>query len=59
MLELGDMESCVSTDPVCSTHVFEADVTAQVLSDIYPSPVTSGDMENHILTNVVCSTDVA
>ena len=48
----------MSTDTVCSTHVAEDDVTSQIPSDIYPSPVTSGDMESCIFTNTVCSTHV-
>ena len=58
-LSLGDIESCVSTDTVCSTHVADDDMTAQAPSHIYPSPVTSGDMESFIFTNTVCSTHVA
>ena len=59
VLELGDMESFVSSDTVCSTHVAEKGVNAHVPSDIYQSPLTSGDMEFCVLTDTVCSTHAA
>ena len=54
-LVLGEMESCMSTDAVCSTHVAEDDMLTQVRSDIYQSLVTSVDTESNIFTNTVCS----
>ena len=53
------MESCVSTDAVCTAHVVEDDATSQIPSDIYPSPLTSEDNESCILTNIFCSTHVS
>ena len=54
-----ECKTYVSTDTVCFTHVGEKDLTAQVFSDIYPSPITSCGIESCILTNTVYLTHAA
>ena len=48
----------MSTDSVSSAHMAEDDVTSQIASYIYPSPIKSGDIESSIFTFTLCSTHV-
>ena len=50
---LYDMESFIMNVSDWSTNMSEADVTAQVSSDIHPFPDKSGDIASCILTNIV------
>ena len=58
-LGLGVMESCVSTDSVCSTHVAKDGVTAQVPSDTHPSTATLGVITTSVSTDTPQYTGVA
>ena len=49
----------MSTNSVCSAHVAEDDVNAQVTDDMFLYPVASGGMTSCILSDIVFSTHVA
>ena len=54
-LGLGDIESFIITDTICSAHVAENDLTTHGPSYIHTSPATSCDIATSFLTYTVCS----